>query len=318
MLNTADRSNGHGGLLHRALPYGCKEEFLAGVIPFIREGLDRRNPIHVVTTSCHADWLRATLGAAAQRVVFSESSAWYRHPARALAGLHRIVRLLGTDGPRVRIIGEPLWTTRTARELTEWFRYESLVNIAFASTNATFVCTYDTRMVDSAEVDRVARTHPELIGPCSTRSSPSYTDPVVFNDECDKSPLPEPPSSAATLEFYHTGKHAEWPAFVVAHAVWAGASEQHVNQLMLAVEEIADNAIVHGGGRGLLRIWTSRRTLVCEVSDAGAGLIDRLAGQLLPGPGPGWGLWLARQVCDLVEMRSSAEGTTVRLHLALY
>jgi anti-sigma regulatory factor (Ser/Thr protein kinase) len=31
--------------------------------------------------------------------------------------------------------------------------------------------------------------------------------------------------------------------------------------------------------------------------------------------GGGYGLWLANQVCDLVQVRSSPAGTTVRLHV---
>jgi hypothetical protein len=29
------------------------------------------------------------------------------------------------------------------------------------------------------------------------------------------------------------------------------------------------------------------------------------------------GIWIANQVCDLVQVRSTASGTTVRLHLRL-
>ena len=38
---------------------------------------------------------------------------------------------------------------------------------------------------------------------------------------------------------------------------------------MLAVNEIATNSIRHGGGRGTLRVWQERGSLICEVRDAG-------------------------------------------------
>jgi len=31
----------------------------------------------------------------------------------------------------------------------------------------------------------------------------------------------------------------------------------------------------------------------------------------------GWGLWLANQLCDLVQVRSFPDGTVVRLHVSL-
>jgi hypothetical protein len=36
-----------------------------------------------------------------------------------------------------------------------------------------------------------------------------------------------------------------------------------------------------------------------------------------PGASGGHGLWLVRQVCDLVELTSDASGTTVRMHMTL-
>jgi hypothetical protein len=32
---------------------------------------------------------------------------------------------------------------------------------------------------------------------------------------------------------------------------------------------------------------------------------------------PGWGLWTARQLCDLVQLRSGDDGTVVRLHMSV-
>jgi anti-sigma regulatory factor (Ser/Thr protein kinase) len=64
-----------------------------------------------------------------------------------------------------------------------------------------------------------------------------------------------------------------------------------------------------------MRVWYDDAA-VCEIHDA--GYIDKpLAGREPPqgGRGGGYGLWLANQVCDLVQVRSSPAGTTVRLHV---
>jgi hypothetical protein len=150
-------------LAHRALLYGSEEEFLAGTVAFIQDGLDRGDPIRVVTTDRNTDWLRAVLGADAGRVAFGESSQWYQHPVRALAAVHRSVQEATRGGQRLRMIGEPWWAAHTAQQNTEWARYESLVNTALAWSNAALVCTYDTRIVGPDVVAQVvARTHPEL------------------------------------------------------------------------------------------------------------------------------------------------------------
>lgn len=307
-----------GSLVHQGLLYGSQEQFLAGTVPFIRQGLERGDPIWVMSSVRNAGWLRVALGADARDVEFGDCVQWYRHPVRALAILNRAVRD-GAGKQRLRMIGEPWCTVRTGTEGTERVRHESLLNVALATADASVMCTYDTRVVGDDVVTQVARTHPELVVDGGARSSPDYTDPAVFTAECDSSPLPEPPSSALRLAFNHLGQLATLRGFMTSYATWAGAAAESVTQFVQAVDEVATNAIEHGGGSGVIRIWTSPQAMSCEISDNGAGLSDPLAGHLPlpPGRAGGCGLWLARQFCDLVQVRSGSAGTTVRLHLTL-
>jgi anti-sigma regulatory factor (Ser/Thr protein kinase) len=224
-----------------------------------------------------------------------------------------------SGGYRLRMIEEPLWTARTGQDGREWFRYESLVNVALASANAIFMCTYDTRVVELDVMANVARTHPQMILDGGLRASPTYTDPGAFNAECNRSPLPELPPPTLWLRFRELDQLATLRAFVTSHASQAGAATGSVLKFVQAVDEVATNAIEHGGGSAVLQVWTSPHTMVCEVSDTGAGLRDPLAGQLPPErfAAGGHGLWLARQFSDLVEVHSDPTGTIVRLHLTL-
>ncbi len=88
---------------------------------------------------------------------------------------------------------------------------------------------------------------------------------------------------------------------------------------VLAVHEVAMNAVTHGQGQGAVRIWDAGDGLVCEVEDHGPGMTDPRAGLVPPDPGSvrGRGLWIARQLCELVEIETSAAGTLVRLHTRL-
>ena len=318
VVSAAGTGRGGRSLVHQGLLYGSETEFLAGTVPFIQDGLTRGDPIWVMSTVRNAGWLRVALGADARRVVFGDCGQWYRHPVRALAALNRAARV-GTRGLRLRMIGEPLWMARQGPESTERTRQESLLNLALASCHASVVCGYDTRVVDSQVLAQVARTHPELVVDGGAQPSHDYIDPAVFTAECDSSPLPEPPSSALRLAFDHLSQLATLRAFMTSYATWAGAPAQSVAQFVQAVDEVATNALEHGGGSGVVRIWTGTQTMSCEVSDTGPGLGDPLAGHLPlpPGRAGGCGLWLARQFCDLVEVRSDPAGTTVRLHLTL-
>ena len=102
-------------------------------------------------------------------------------------------------------------------------------------------------------------------------------------------------------------------------AVACGLHGQRLEDFLLAVTEIAGNAVLHGGGSASLRLWWSRDTLVCEISDSGPGLAaDRVATHP---PDPlaigGRGLWLARTLTDTLEISSRADGgTVVRLEIS--
>lgn len=88
--------------------------------------------------------------------------------------------------------------------------------------------------------------------------------------------------------------------------------------LVLAVHEIAANSVRHGGGAGLLTMWRDGEALVCDVLDRGC-IANPAIGRVRPDANPqsGRGMWIANQLCDLVEVSCSAQGSLVRLHKRL-
>lgn len=101
-------------------------------------------------------------------------------------------------------------------------------------------------------------------------------------------------------------------------AGWAAREtmpEEAADDLVLSVHELATNSVRHGGGVGMLRLWRTVEALVCEVQDAGR-LSDPSIGSEQPGDAAAEsrGLWIARQLCDLVEIGTGPAGTLVRLH----
>jgi anti-sigma regulatory factor (Ser/Thr protein kinase) len=111
---------------------------------------------------------------------------------------------------------------------------------------------------------------------------------------------------------------ADLRTIVVQQATRAGLNDARTGELALAVNEVATNSLRHAGGRGTLLIWQELDRLVCEVRDGGH-ITSPLVGRQTPSVDGenGRGLWLANQLCDLVQIRSSSAGTAVRLHLRL-
>ena len=103
---------------------------------------------------------------------------------------------------------------------------------------------------------------------------------------------------------------AEVAALVDRHAEAAGLAADRAARLSLALRELTAAAIP--GCR--VRVWTEPGALVCEVRGP-EPVSDPLAGRVQPcdGEPDAHGLWLANQTCDLVQVRSAAGGSIVRV-----
>jgi anti-anti-sigma factor len=106
-------------------------------------------------------------------------------------------------------------------------------------------------------------------------------------------------------------------AAVAAHATQAGLSPGRSDDLVIAVHELAANAVRHGAGHGRLRVWKSDQALLCEISDDGilppAGTGDAAEWHTEPGHG----LSLVRQVADQANLDSGPSGTLATISFAL-
>jgi len=130
--------------------------------------------------------------------------------------------------------------------------------------------------------------------------------------------LPLPAQANGAIHHTYRSDLSQVRALVLQRAREAGLAEGRANDLVLAVSEAAANTLRHTRSPGTLVIWHDANEVVCEIRDKGT-ITDPLAGQRKPPPDAsgGHGLWLVRQVCDLVELTSDASGTTVRMHMAL-
>jgi anti-sigma regulatory factor (Ser/Thr protein kinase) len=301
---------------HQALFYAGADEFLASSVPFVTEAIEREEPIMVAVTRRRARALREELGDAAALVQFAEMERLGRNPARIIPAWQQFVNAHGGAGKPVRGIGEPIWQGRSTAELAECRRHEALLNLAFADAPAwELLCPYDTSALDDDVLEGAFHTHPYLCDADSPlRDSDAYLSP-------EHAPLPfagelsEPDNATFQMRF-DLQRLAALRQIVANQAAATGIPPGRVSDLVLSVNELAANSVSYGGGSGLLRIWRSEDALVCEVRDRGR-LADPLVGRRQPSPKQkrGRGVWLANQLCDLVEIRSLAPGTAVRVRM---
>ena len=55
-----------------------------------------------------------------------------------------------------RLIGEPPWAIGHEAQVRDWARHESVINVAFADRQVTFICPYDAQALPTFSVMRGA------------------------------------------------------------------------------------------------------------------------------------------------------------------
>jgi anti-sigma regulatory factor (Ser/Thr protein kinase) len=305
-----------GAFRHEALLYAGDEEFLRGTGSFIDEAVAAEEPTLVVVSAARIAMLRDRLGTDADRVQFADMAEVGTNPARIIPAWTDFVAMNAGSGGRLRGIGEPIWKGRTAPELAESQRHEALLNVAFRGAESLWLlCPYDVEQLDAAVIEEAHRSHPFVGAADQHRLSPSYDDGAVADTHLH-TPLPDPGGTPLALPF-DAGCLPAVRRLVARQAARAGFAPERIADVVFAVNEVANNSLQHGGGVGQLLVWSDRDALVCEVRDRGH-LGHPLADRTRPRPDidAKRGLWLANQLCDLVQLRSFAGGSVVRVHLS--
>lgn len=295
---------------HEAAFYAGPDDLASTVVPFIREGVERREPVLIAMVPEKLEVLERELGTVAFEVDFVDMSELGANPACIIPEWRRFLADTQADGP-VRGVGEPIWLGRRDVELEEAALHESLLNLAFdEGPGWRLMCPYDVTALPKEIVDEAQRNHPVIHADGGNQVGYAGHDHA---DRLFTSPLAEPPVNARSRRF---AKHdiVLVRALVQQLARQAGLSEERTDDMMLAAHELATNSVLHGGGTGELTVWSEQDALVVEIRDAGV-IRDPLVGRGLLDleSENGRGIWMANQLCELVQVRSGPQGTQVRL-----
>ncbi len=298
---------------HEALLYAGSDDFLEGTVPFIQEGVAADEPILVAVPAERLRLLQQALDGDADRVCLVDMTEIGRNPAAIISAWRDFIGQHDLRTRPVRGIGEPIWAGRSAQEIVECQRHESLLNLAFGGGPAwQLICPYDTNALPQAVIDEARRSHPFVREGGARWESGSYVEPAsVLGPEEDD--LPAAPGEAERVSFGRDDMGTV-RRLVSGRARQAGLGPERVADLVLAVSEVATNSVIHGGGEGTLWLWRDADALVCEVRDRGR-IGDPLVGRARPSPDQrgGHGMWLVNALCDLVQLRSLADGSIVRV-----
>lgn len=312
-------------LQHDALLYDDDAHLVRVAAAFLREGLEAGEPAVIAATPRATAALCESVGAHPLLHVLERADAYRGRTPTAITTFRRLADDHVHDGvPRVRVIGEVDFGV-DERNWLEWQRYESVINVALADWPLWGLCVFDTQRLPQPLLDTAVATHSVLRQDGGRAPNPAFVEPADYLRDL---PVPAeplegaPPRLAASDVTDFAGlRHA-----VAGEVAATGAALDLREDFLLAVDEMVSNAVRHGRPPVTLRLWTSADRIVCTIGDGGPGWDDPFAGY---GPAHGhdlsrggMGLWLARQLCDHVDISGGnggppGEGVRVRLTVRL-
>ena len=319
---------GAAGVFHQAMIGRDSAECIESVLAFVEDGLRQGEAVSVGLSAGLGRRLGRLLGT--QRLVaYFDMTELGRNPGRIIAAMLDFARTHAVPapaapgqaapaqaapaGPLLRYVSEPFWAGRSDAERAEATRHEALVEPALTGAPATVLCVYNADRLDAESIACAEHLHPVVITDGEPRASARYVGSGVVPAQCDR-PLAPPPADATALGYRDDLRAVR--DTVAACAAAAGLAPGRTTDLMLAVSEVAANTLQHTQGPGTLQVWAAGPELICQITDSGH-ITDPLAGRRRPAADAfqHGGLWVVNQVCDLVELRSGPDGTTVRMHI---
>jgi anti-sigma regulatory factor (Ser/Thr protein kinase) len=307
---------------HDALLYDSPEHLAAVAAPFLLDGLAEGEAAVVATSAVTADVLRDAVSAHPRVHVLDRHDVYRARTPTAITTIRGLAdEYTGSGIPRVRVVGEVDFGP-TERDWLEWQRYESVINEAFAGCPLWGLCVFDTQRLPDALLESALRTHTGLVTAGGRAPNPGFVEPATYLRGL---PLPDEPLEASPprLDARDVADFGGLRRAVGAELATVDGPADLLDDFLLAVDEMTTNALRHGSAPVGLRLWIADDRVVCTVSDHGPGFDDPFAGY---GPAHGddlshggMGLWLARQLCDHVDIAHDGAdaGVSVRLTVRL-
>jgi anti-sigma regulatory factor (Ser/Thr protein kinase) len=303
---------------HAVALYHSEESLRARVVPYLRQGLDGDETVVAVVSDAAEQILRSALGSDADRVQWRAGEVSYHH----LGAMFEAFRQFLAD-QRAAVAEMRLLTQNDVGggpdRLRAYLRNEAMTNEVYRPYGYPWACLYDQRAHTEETLRQVREVHPLLLEP-GGRSIPS-TDYVTPGDFVARGAplLPVPEVVELDLELTGPGELMTLRRLLGRWVAGHGVDGHDAHDVVIAVSEAVTNALQHGAPPVRVQAFAVGGVARVRVHDPGSAAMFATAGYHRPDTagGSGIGLWIARQLADVVTTHTDTTGTTVELSFPL-
>ncbi|WP_203790951.1 ATP-binding protein [Paractinoplanes rishiriensis] len=310
------------GLAHTALIASSDTELLSILVPELRRSTERYDETLLVVREHTRTVLGEQVGAL-ESAALGEPAEFYQRLGFAYEGFRRYLAAQQDAGRRVHLLAEPDLTGATdaglqADRAAAYLAYEAVCNQTYAPYGSAITCLWNPQHHPRPVLDGVRATHPYLLTPTGPVRSPTYLAPQRYLSERQDMPWrPAPAHIDHELVLSEVAGLSRLRTVLHTWAIEHQFASEPAEDLVVATVEVAANGLRHGAPPVRVRAWHHHDTLIVECDDSAGRPIPATAGYQRPQPADptpgGRGLWVARQLADVVQIHSTSNRTCVRL-----
>lgn len=308
-----------GQFEHAALIVESDDTLGRLLVPILRNHVAAGESVLVVVSPHTERVLRDWLQGDAEAIEWGASDAFYQRLGLTFEGFRRYLERQHAEGRTVHVIAEPNVRTELAApvdRVAAYLNYEALCNDVYAAYGCPVTCIWDSREHPTLVIEGVRSIHAQEITEQGLRPNATFVpaaDYLAARADVVMPPAPDVVDADFTVSSVHD--LASCRSAVRDWASCHGFSTLATSEITTATSEVLDNGLQHGRPPVRLRAWHHHKTLVIQVDDHGGRPIPPDAGyRPREHPAHGTGLWIARQLADVLLTNTSGGLTAVRMY----
>ncbi|HEX4257587.1 MAG TPA: sensor histidine kinase [Streptosporangiaceae bacterium] len=307
---------------HAAAVYGSDHDLQTQILAFLMDGLVRREKVVAIVPPRTGEILGASLGSGAMMVQWGLPGLSYDHLGRAAETIRDYLAGQHAAGQATRLLTENGVDTgrRGPGRLASYLRSESAADGLYGAHGFPWLCLYDRRRYSPGVLADVERVHPHVL---NEKGEPTlnedYVDPDTYLAAHPGPVSVVPPKVSLDLELADMNDLGDIRRQAGEAARGLGLDPADARLAEVAAGEVIANAFRHGIPPGRMRVWRDADAVLMRVDSAGPGPAVAVSGFRPPdlAEGSGAGLWVARQIADVVHVETRRDGVTVEMQFPL-